>query len=272
MTALPTDLTRRRRQPRTPAGLLKWSTIVILTAAWLPVACSHLSLPEVQPDPVAERIVATLKQTNADLTRFKGVGRVTFSGKDRPVVSFRAAMAGKLPTRLRIDMIAPYGGAGGTVSADGRYLFLVRHASGEYHKKRLGDGSLQHVLDMDVSVDDLLELLVGRIPMDDACQPRMASGAGDKVIQIDLRDRRGRICQRIFTDATWQPVRSEWFGDNQRLMHTVSFGGRQTVDGYTLPMQMVLSRPSGERLEVTLARYVPNASISDAAFTPDPLE
>jgi hypothetical protein len=273
MTVLSNDLTHRRvRQRRSTAGTLKWPAIVILAAAWLPVACTRLSPPEIQPDLEAERIVAALSQANADLTRFKCVGRVRLSGLDRPAESFRAAMAGKLPTRLRIDMIAPYGGASGTVSADGRYLFLVRHASREYHKKRLGDGSLQRILPIDITVDQLLELLMGRIPMDDGCLPRMASQAGEKGVQIDLIDRRGRLCQRVFTDAARQPLRSEWFDEQQRPAYAVVFGDHQMVDGFTLPMQMELSGRSGERLEVSVDRYEPNAAIGDGAFTPDPLQ
>lgn len=273
MTALPNHLSRRPcgRWP-TPAGLLKWSTIVMLAAAWLPVACTRLSPSEVQPDLEAERIVASLRQANADLTRFKSVGRVRLSGPDQPAESFRAAVAGKLPSRLRIDMIAPYGGASGTFSADGRYLFLVRHASREYHKKRLGDGSLQGVLHIDVTVDEVLALLMGRIPVDDACLPRVASRDVQNGLQIDLVDRRGRICQRILTDAARRAVRAEWFDERQRPDRAVWLGGYQTVGGFTLPMQMELSGRSGERLEVEVERYEPNAGIPEAAFTPQPLE
>ena len=272
MTALPDHCVGCCRHPRPSVGVVRWAAIVILVAAWLPVACSRYAPPEIQPDPRADRIVAALGQANADLTGFKCLGRVTLSGLDRPVASFRAAMAGRSPTRLRIDMIAPYGGASGTLAADGQYLFLVRHAAGEYLKKRLGDGSLQRVLDMDVGVDDLLELLMGRIPIDGACQPRMGSGNGENGIQIDLIDRRGRLCQRIWSDAALQPVRSEWYDDQQRLMHAASLDGHQRIDGFALPMQIELSGRSGVRLQVALERYEPNAGLPEAVFTPDRLE
>ena len=111
-------------------------------------------------------MVAGMKLTNADLTRFKCVGKIIISGPKQPAQSFRAAMAGQLSDRLRIDLLAPFGGSAGTVSSDGKHLFLVMHPSREYYKSRLGSGSLEQMIQIDVSVGDLLELLVGRIPID----------------------------------------------------------------------------------------------------------
>ena len=192
------------------------------------------------------------------------------SGPRQSAQSFRAAMAGQLSDRLRIDMFAPFGGSAGTVSSDGKHLFLVMHPSREYYKKRLGSGSLEQMIQIDVSVGDLLELLVGRIPMDTEFSARLAYDENQAQPHLVLVDRWGRTRQRVTVDASMHPVASVWFDDHQNPIYTLTVTGTQTIDGFVLPMRIDLSAPSGERVSVTLDRYEVNARFDESLFTPAP--
>ena len=263
-------LRRRSFSERSPFCMDGWAVIVLLTAAWLASACARLGPPEIPRDLAAEQVVAGLRSTNADLTRFKCVGKITMSGPERPVQSFRAAIAGQLTDRLRIDMFAPLGGSVGTVSSDGKHLFLVMHPSREYYKRRLGSGSLEQMIKIDLSVGDLLELLVGRIPMDAEFSARLASDQNEGHPDLLLVDRWGRTRQRVSVDDSMHPVASVWFDGHQNPVYTLTVTGTQTIDGFVLPRRIDLSGPSGERVSVNLDRYEVGARFDESLFMPAP--
>jgi hypothetical protein len=230
--------------------------------------CAYGPSVNVQKDPAAEEMVARLKATNAGLTSFKCLGKITLVAPGQPVQSFRAAMAGALSDRLRIDMFAPFGGSAGTFSSDGKHLFLVRHPSGKYYKKRYGSGNLQRLLQIDVSVGDLLELMVGRIPLAENGSAKLIAagqGAGDGLLFVDGK---GRTRQRISVDAHHKTLRSEWFDSSQRATHTLILEGRQVVDGYDLPRRIDLTGSKGERVTMVLERYEANVPLDDQLFAP----
>ena len=245
-----------------------WSAITLILAAWLPSACTRFSPPDIQRDMAAEQLVAGLRLTNADLTRFKCVGKIILSGPKQPAQNFRAALAGQLTDRLRIDMFAPFGGSAGTVSSDGKHLFLVMHPSREYYKRRFGSGSLEPVIQINVTVGDLLELLVGRIPMDTELLPRLGVDENEVQPHLVLVDRWGRTHQRITVDDSMHPVASEWFDSHQKPVYSLAVTGTQTIDGFVLPKRIDLSGASGERVTVILDRYEANARFDDSLFVP----
>jgi len=239
--------------------------LCIWTVLW---GCAHGPAVEVQRDRAAEALVARLKATNVSLTSFKCLGKMTLADTGQPVQSFRAAMAGALSDRLRIDMVAPFGGSAGTFSSDGKHLFLVRHPSGEYYKKRYGSGSLRRLLQIDVSVVDLLELMVGRIPLSDNGSAKLIRAGEADGRQLLFVDEAGRIRQRISVDAHDNPLRSEWYDRRQRTTHTLVLEGRQVVDGYDLPRRIDLIGSKGERVTFRLERYEANVPLDDQLFAP----
>ena len=249
-----------------PTTRMGWWALIVILTTWLPAACTRFYPPEGQRDLPAERMVAGLRETNTGLTRFKCVAKITLTDPNRPSQSFRAAMAGQLTDRLRIDMFAPFGGSSGTVSSDGEHLFFVAHPSREYYKKKFGNGSLRRVVQIDVTVGDLLELLVGRIPMDTALAARLTTDEENSRTQVILVDRWGRTRQQITVDASMHPVRSVWFDANQHPIQSLVLTGRQSIDGFTVPRRIDLSAASGERISVVLDRYEANARLDDGLF------
>ncbi len=251
-----------------PVSISSWSSLVLILAACLLNACTRFYPPDIPRDTAAEQLVAGLRSTNADLARFKCVAKIQMSGLGQPAKSFRAAIAGQLSSRLRIDMLAPFGGSAGTVSSDGRHLFLVMHPSREYIKKRFGSGSLQRIINIDVTVDDLLQLLVGRLPLRDEFTARLINDENNTNPHLVLVDRWGRIRQRVTVDDAMHPVASMWFDNHQNLIYSLTVTGMQNIDGFVLPKRIELSGASGERVSVTLDRYEANARFDEGLFVP----
>lgn len=256
---------RHRRSVRAHVAV----TVVILVSIGL-TACARFQRVDTPPDAAAEQLVARLKRANMDLQRFKCIGKMVLDSPDQPSRSFRAALAGQLSDRLRIDMFAPFGGAAGTLASDGRSLFLVMHPSREYYKKRIGGGSLHRLMQIDVTVGDLLELMVGRIPIvdDDRSARLLRATAGDSD-RLEIVDRSGRVRQRITLDDSMHPRKSEWLDRRQRVTHSLALDGRQIVQGYRLPRRIELSGPDGVRVTVVLERYEANADLDTHMFVPE---
>lgn len=243
-----------------------WSMLAIVLVVSLTSACTRFSPTDRQRDLAAEKMVARLRQTNLGLTGFKCVGKMTLAGSDKPRQSFRAAMAGVLSDHLRIDMFAPFGGSAGTFASDGKNLFLVMHPSREYYKKRFGKGSLRRLVQIEITVGDLMELLVGRIPLSLDFFARLEpdeTGAQTHLIFVDRRD---RIRQRITFDDALQPVRSQWFDNNQNAWLTLTLDGQLLVDGFVLPRRFELSAKAGDRVSVVLDRYEANVHLDESLF------
>ena len=253
---------------RQPVRLFFIHTAIVLVSLGLS-ACARLLPVDAPMDAAAEQLVAHLKITNTDLQRFKCVGKMVLAGPDQPSRSLRAAVAGQLDDQLRIDMFAPFGGAAGTFASDGRNLFLVMHPSREYYKKRFGSGSLHRLIQIDVTVGDLLELMVGRIPMDNDRSSRLVSDPAGFSDRLELVDRSGRVRQRIILDESMRPQRSEWFDHRRRRTHTLTIEGHQMTKGFRLPQLIELTGPNGARVTVALENYEPNAELQERLFTPE---
>jgi hypothetical protein len=142
------------------------------------------------------------------------------------------------------------------------------HPTREYHIKRFGSGSLRRFIQMDVTVEDLLEMMVGRIPMADGLFARMEQDADGNDSYLVLVDHRNRIRQRITLDDSLMPVRSEWFDRSQQLDYTLAIVGRQVVAGFVLPERIDLASAHGGRLSVLLERYEANAQLDQKLFVP----
>jgi len=232
-------------------------------------ACARFLPVDLPSDAAADRLVAQWKQTNLDLQRFKCVGKVVLKGPGQPPRSMRAALAGQVDSHLRIDLFAPFGGTTGTFASDGRNLFLVMYPSREYYKSRFGRGSLRRLLQIEITVDDLLELMVGRIPIDENQLARLVPGQGDSPDLLELIDSGGWIRQRITLDESMQPLKSEWFDRRQKRTHVLDLVGFQFVNGFRLPERIELAGKEGVRVTVALERYDPNAELNERLFAPD---
>jgi outer membrane lipoprotein-sorting protein len=248
-----------------------WPAILLILLTMLPSACTRFYAPPIQRDMAAERLVKRLKQTNAGLVRFKCVANLALASPKRPLQSFRTAMAGVLPDRLRIDLISPYGGSAGAIASDGKHFYIVMYRSHEYYKKRFGNGSLRRLIDVDITVGDLLDLMVGRIPIDDEWWPRLKPAEDNTGSELILRDRWGRTRQRIILDTDGRPARSTWFDSRQQMTFTAAFAGWQEIEGFVLPRKIDLTGKGGERVSVALRHYTVNAALNDRIFILPPL-
>ena len=252
-------------------GLRKAALILVLFV-WLPAACSWLGGTEMPADPAATALLSRLEQTNRSLTQFKCIGRMVLRGDDQAVQSFRVAIAGQLNDRLRMDLLAPFGGAIGSVASDGQWLYVVMHSPREYHRKALGSGSLLQFTHIDIHVAQLVEILLGRVPVDDDLSARLDRAESGSTPQLRLVDAWGRIRQEIILDETMQPVQAVWFDRRQRPFLTLILSGHRHIDEFVLPERIELIGVDGRRISLSLPHYEANAPLQPGLFSLPPPE
>ena len=251
------------------AMVSKWLHMVSLLTMCLPVACSHLIAPTIPKDVKAEKIVSEVVQGNTALTGFTCVAKIVLAIPDQPVRSFRCAIAGRQNNRLRMDLLTPFGGSSATIASDGSHLFADIRSSGEFYKRRIGEGDLSRFAGIDLTVGELLNFLMGRVPVDTTHVARMVQGTTMGRIQVELIDRRTIVRQRITVDEAYRPIEAQWLDERKTPTRTLTFSGTMTTDGFVLPETIQLTAASGMRITLSIQRYKPNAAISDGIFTLD---
>lgn len=245
-----------------------WLCMLTLVMA---TACSHLVSFSLPRDPAAEKIIDTIKQINIDIVQFKCIGKITISEPKQPVQSYRSAIAGQMNDHLRIDLFSPFGGAAGSIASDGNHLYLAMHASRKYYKKRFSNGSLYRFVKIDVTVGDLLALLVGRIPVDDERLAQRLPVEDTDYPGVCLVDRRGKIRQKILLDTDGRPFRALWFDPHGKQMLALKISGRQIVDEFMLPKRIKLLAGSGQTVSIAIDSYQANASLDKTLFVLPPI-
>lgn len=245
--------------------VFKWLLIFLLlcTAS----GCTYLTPPPIIPDPNAEMLVAALKTVNVDLKQFKCVAKIGMLSPNQPVQAFRGALACQLPDRLRIDLFAPFGGTAASLSSDGDCLYIVLHGPRKYYKRSVGNGSLKRLIKIDFTIEGLLTLLVGRIPIDNGLIAQMATDSPG----VRLVDKRGRLRQRIALDTDGHPRNVIWYDSYNRQTLSCEMDGKQAIDGFTLPKKIVLVDASGIEVSVSISRYDVNTLFAPGLFVLPPI-
>ena len=261
-----------RRLDRGNSSLMRvvlFSSMVMgmMAGVW---GCTGLPRPEA--DPATQRTIERLTKQNTGLKGFKAIGRIAFAEGGQPIQSYRFAAAGRLPEKLRIDLLAPFGGSAASVASDGRHLFVVRHPSRQFKRWSLGRGSLQRFVGLPIRIKDLLTLMTGKIPLYEGYVAHTAmSPNGDDAIVLQIADRGGRLRQSVTMDERGRPVEAVWYDAQGRQTMALEMDGEIVVDGHVLPRQINLGATAGGCLTISFDRYMANPQTPDELFTLTPI-
>ncbi len=269
MTSMRTPCRNGRNSAFANAMVSKWLPVVSILILCLPVACSHLAAPDIPKDVQAEKIVTGIVQGDSALTSFTCMAKIVLAMPDQPQRFFRVAIAGRQPKWLRMDLLTPFGGSSTTIASDGSHLFADIHSSGEFYERPIGRGDLSRFTGIDITVGELLDFLMGRIPVDKKYIARMVQGATMDPVQVELVDRRAIPRQRITLDEKYRPIRAQWLDEHGTPLRTLMFSGSMTIDGFVLPETIQLTAASQMGITLTIQRYNPNPAVSVGIFTLD---
>jgi hypothetical protein len=234
----------------------------------------------------AVEMVSILKHHNQELTTFKGLGRIIFLGSQGKEVSTRIAWVASVPDRMRITLSSVSGQPIVTAASDGRWLYLISYAKGDFYKKRATNSNMKHLFSIAIKSQDIVDILAGRVPfekydsavlkeggslnttsdegLDVAGAPLASSNAhGDMLI---LKDKWNNVLEKIYLNEKLDVQKIEIFDPTGTLLYRVEFIRMQQIDAYQVPFRLKVSNDDGQGFKLDLDRYWADARVSPSVF------
>jgi len=243
--------------------------LFLLTLTFV-AACHPRITPEIAaPKSNAEHLLARLYNRNQDLKTFKGIGSIRIwdaAGSQRA----RIAWLGDVDGRLRVEILGPSGRPLMKVAYDGECLYFYSIDSNGVHKRRARNPSLVQVIDIPVTIKELLYFLSGRFPIYDHGRVELIKAGAAQPDELVLkRFLRGAV-EKIALTTDHSAVVSVKIYEWQGLAYQASLSEYQQRNGFSIPGRITLNSDDAAGLEIRINRYWPNVEIQDQQFVVTP--
>ena len=244
--------------------------VVCLLALVLIAACQ----PRIQPDmgdgeTRAERLLAKLYHRNQTLKTFKGIGNIRIwnaAGSQ----SARIAWLGDIDGRLRLEILGPAGRPLMKMAYDGNCFYYYSVDTQEIRKHWLSNPSLERVIDVPVTIRELVFFLAGRFPVYAHGQVEIIQTDAAGADQLLLRRFLSGIVEKITLASDHASVSAVSVYDGQSPAYTAKLSDYRQIDGFSIPGQIGLTNGGAAGLVIQIHQYWPNISVEDQQFVISP--
>ncbi|MFP4039415.1 MAG: hypothetical protein ACLFS7_02640 [Desulfosudaceae bacterium] len=247
--------------------------LILLLGALLLNGCALLPARR-PPLPEKDRIsqparlaLEELDRRNADLTSFKGVGKISVKKEGRQMQA-RLALMAVLPDKIRFEVLSPSGQPFMSLSTDGSDFYLRQRGDKErFIKKSARRLTLEKFLRIPVTAEDIIQVLAGRVPLIDYDTAVLAADS-DQVNRLTIKDWSEDRREVIYLDqATGRPFRLEFFdGKDQQPVYSFAPLDEKNIAGYDIPEKILLSGTDGLTVTITLDRYWADITVPPDKF------
>jgi len=218
----------------------------------------------------ARELTAALAARNHTLASFKGTGRLKLWQEGRGLSS-RAAWVGSYPDKLRIAVMNAAGQPMASLSTDGQHLYLVSHAEGEFYKKQSANPTLQRLISIPISSNDIISILTARLPIREYHAVEITVDESGRGYILSLATKWRGVTEKIYLDEDKHSVlKVEIFGNSEKLSYRVVFQGKRQVDGFELPQKIIISDTEGNRFELDIDNYWTDVPLESSIFVLTP--
>jgi len=217
-------------------------------------------------EPEAERLLSVIKDKNSNIKTFKGTGRVTYSGKNKALISANIAWVAEDTDKFSMALRDILGRPVANLASDGEWFYFVSHADNTFYKDRSDNAGLENFISVPVRIKDVIMLLSGRVPVYEFDSAAVTYAENGRCI-LALRKKWSGVAEKIYfgrdcQDAAEVEIFDTW-GD---LLYRASFEGEQHVNEYNIPSRIVVSDNAGDYLTLDIERYWADVPISRSAF------
>ena len=212
-------------------------------------------------------IFARLQQTNAGLTSFKGIGKIKI-WKQGGLRSTRVVWAGYQTEKLRLEILGAGGRPFSSVVYDGSRFSLSLHSESRFYQRHTRRADLNRLISLPVSVQDVLSILAGRVPLlKNATLTLENVPPGKQVVLLLkkgwLKKQTGKIYLREDMKTVWK---YELFQGKDTLLYRVEFLSRKPYGDYQLPDTLLFSNDLQTRIRIDVDNIWPDAKLSPSVF------
>jgi len=217
----------------------------------------------------ANNVLAELGQRHRTPQTFKGTGTLMIRDQEHLRFNQPAVWIGVPSDRLRV-VIRGVGLPLVSMASDGRYITLILHDRGEFHRRAVDDGVLQDVLDVAVPFADVISLLAGQAPSRAYRLARAGAAAEGRGTEVVLMQGGRQPVEKILIDAGGRVRTVDVFDDKGVLAYRAEFVSRHDLNGYGLPSELVITDGQGTSLVLKVDRVWADFPVSDSLFVLEP--
>lgn len=240
--------------------------VVLMAVLFFLPACSHLAVKPTPPgqEPAGDWLTA-IRSRSSGLKTSKGIGRFSFSSARRHQ-SARFAWAAEYPARIRLQVFAPTGQSQLILAADGGHVRVFSAQENRVYRKSADDALLQKFIDLPVSLEDIISLLCGRIPLRSCLRASVRSDAAGNGWVVLLKKPWGGVSEEIFLDARRRVQRLQFFTFSGKPAYGVRLIESRRIGGFDTPKRLVLTGPNERRVQLEVEKFWVNPELPPGIF------
>ena len=142
-------------------------TIFTALSAVLAASCAQKSVEPGLPEASTEEIVERVELLHNSVRSVKGLASVSIKTRDESI-SYTQVTLAEEPNLLRLEALNPFGSTVGFVSSDGERVYIVsQNGRDEFSLEEAFNLAYVYPgLNLRITVDDLVDLVSGRVPKD----------------------------------------------------------------------------------------------------------
>jgi hypothetical protein len=246
--------------------------------AWLALSvwvsgCSMITPSQVvnaPESPEVTKILSNLGQVNADLSTFKGTGKIKLWKKDSVQV-VRAAWTGARPNKIRIVIQGITGFPVASMAADGNWFYLLSYSQDSFYKAEVHNPDLEKLVSIPVTAGDVINLISGSVPIRQYQSSSLTQLPTESGYVLSLMGERDVGIEKIYLGQDRTRVhRIEMFTPKGQLAYRVDIIEETELDGFRIPAKLIFSNDDGSGFQLDVDKFWPNAAVSPDMFVITP--
>jgi len=216
----------------------------------------------------AGKMLQEVLTPNSGVDAIKGLGRIKM-WQDGQLSTFRALWIGRQPDQFRLEVLADTGQPLISFASDGRRFYLLSYSDNRLYNRKASENGLKRIISIDMTVADLLNLLSGRLPIQQGGDVRFDEG-GDAGPALIVEGKACRCIETVFLDASRGTVRAfERRERNGKLLFRAIFEKSGETDGFQMPVSMTIYDDDGAKIQIAVERCWVNPVLTEDQFILD---
>lgn len=213
----------------------------------------------------AYSMLQSVLATNQQLDTIKGFGRVRLQ-QDNQLESFRAVWIGRQPDQFLLKVLTPTMQPYLSFACDGKRFYILSHSENKLRSRRANENSLKRIVDIDITLEDFLDLISGRLPVSQMGRVRLEEPV-DSSPRLIVDDKELSYIDTISLDAD-RITASEFERRRRdgRLLFRVLFEERIENEGFRIPKALTIQDDNGRMIHISVEQTWVNQELSDDQF------
>ena len=213
------------------------------------------------------KLISIIKNTNKNLETFKGIGNLKLINNNKSM-NTRAAWIGTHQGNFRVEIFGFPGQSAASYSNDGQYSYLYFHLEDRLYIIDSVNPSLEKILTISITSKDLNSFLSGRVPIYEYDINKTNLNISDDGYVLNLKKGCFGNLKKIYFNKHQNNVQKvEIFNLFGSLIYRAELSMVQTINGYTIPFDILITNDDGNRLHIHIDKYWTDVTFPVSSFT-----